>query len=245
MPLPLLLIPAAAPLAFGAIKSVFTTNLNIAVLGTKAAGKTTLINVLQTGRVNTPSQATSFEEKVDEVDAEWTKSNKLEKTKILINEKKAGFFKKAFSKVALAAQSAGLPSFIERTGTDVPGDESFRQTYEDYIAGKDKLFLLFDISLYFNPDWDSKDGGKREAQALFDFIYDRRETLASDGEIILMATHKDLLDQSLFPNEVSILNAFRLSLKNKPYAELCQNCISVNLTSNEILEQIKNICGGT
>lgn len=77
MPLPLLLIPAAAPFALGAIKSAFTTNLNIAVLGTKAAGKTTLINVLQTGRVNTPSQATSFEEKVDEVDAEWTKSNKL------------------------------------------------------------------------------------------------------------------------------------------------------------------------
>lgn len=230
MPLPLLLIPAA-PLAFGGIKSVFTTNLNIAVLGTKAAGKTTLINVLQTGRVDTPSQATSFEEKVDEVDAQWTKNNILEKTKILINEKKTNFFRKIFSS--------------KRTGTDVPGDESFRQTYEDYIAGKDILFLLFDISLYFNPDWDSKDGGKREAQALFDFIYDRRETLASDGEIILMATHKDLLDQSLFPNEVSILNAFRLSLKNKPYAELCQNCISVNLTSNEILEQIKNICGGT
>ncbi len=242
MPLPLLLIPAA-PLALGGIKSVFfTTNLNIAVLGTKAAGKTTLINVLQTGRVNTPSQATSFEEKVDEVDAEWTKSNKLEKTKILINEKKTGFFKKALSKVA---QSAGLPSFIGRTGTDVPGDESFRQTYEDYIAGKDKLFLLFDISLYFNSDWDSKDGGKREAQALFDFIYDRRETLASNGKIVLMATHKDLLDQSLFPDEVSILNAFRQSLKDKPYAELCQNCISINLTSNEVLEQIKNICGET
>lgn len=241
MPLPLLLIPAAAPLALGGIKSVFfTTNLNIAVLGTKAAGKTTLINVLQTGRVNTPSQATSFEEKVDEVDAEWTKSNK--KTKILINEKKTGFFKKVLSKVA---QSAGLPSSIGRTGTDVPGDESFRQTYEDYIAGKDKLFLLFDISLYFNSDWDSKDGGKREAQALFDFIYDRRETLASNGKIVLMATHKDLLDQSLFPDEVSILNAFRQSLKDKPYAELCQNCISINLTSNEVLEQIKNICGET
>ena len=162
MPIPLLIIPAAAPFALGAIKSVFTTNLDIAVLGTKAAGKTTLINILQTGRVNTPSQATSIEEKVDAIDAEWTKANRLEKTKILVNERKSTFFKKALSKVA----------GWKRTGADVPGDESFRHTYEDYIEGKDVLLLLFDIFHYFDPDWDFKDGGKREAQALFDFVYD-------------------------------------------------------------------------
>lgn len=234
MPIPLLIIPAAAPFALGAIKSVFTTNLDIAVLGTKAAGKTTLINILQTGRVNTPSQATSIEEKVDAIDAEWTKANRLEKTKILVNERKSTFFKKALSKVA----------GWKRTGADVPGDESFRHTYEDYIEGKDVLLLLFDIFHYFDPDWDFKDGGKREAQALFDFVYDRRETLASNGKIILMATHKDLLDQSQFPDDTSILNAFRQTLRDKPYADLCQGCMPTNLTSNEILGQIKNICEG-
>ena len=248
MPLPLLLIPTA-PLAFGAIKSFFTTDLEIAILGTKAAGKTTLINILQTGVVDTPSQATSFEEKVEKIDATWTKTNKLEKTKILVNEKKSSFFKKAFSKVV---EKTGLSDVLprdllkrvgtERIGTDVPGDESFRQTYEDYIEGKDILFLLFDISHYLNSEWDSRDGGKREAQALFDFVYDRRDSLASKGKIVLFATHKDMVSQTDFSDDFTVLNAFRRSLEGKPYADLRQNCTLVNLTSNEILEQIKNIC---
>lgn len=228
MPIPLLIIAAPTiPLAKFAFKSAFTRNLNIAILGTKAAGKTTLINTLQTGEVTANSQATSYEESVNEIDATWTKNNMLEKMKILINEKKSSFFKKPFSK---------------RTGTDVPGDASFRQTYEDYIEGKDILFLLFDISHYLDCNWDSKDGGKREAQALFDFIYDRRDTLASHGKIFLMATHKDKLDQLKYPNDTSILDAFRQSLKGKPYYDLCQNCVPVNLISQEILEQIKNLC---
>lgn len=239
MPLPLLLIPAAAPFAFGAVKSFFTTDLDIAILGTKAAGKTTLINILQTGNVDTQSQATSFEEKVNKIDATWTKENKLEKTKILVNEKKSSFFKKAFSKVTETVLSI---DFMKRIGTDVPGDESFRQTYEDYIEDKDILFLLFDISHYFDSEWDLKDGGKREAQALFDFVYDRQETLASKGKIILLATHKDLVNKKDFSDDSALLNAFRQSLKGKPYADLGQNCMPVNLTSNEILDQIKNIC---
>lgn len=224
MPLPLLLIPAAVTIASG-VKSYFTTDLDIAILGTKAAGKTTLINILQTGKVDTLSQATSFEEKIDKIDATWTKENKLEKTKILVNEKKSSFFKKLFSK---------------RTGTDVPGDKSFRQTYEEYIENKDILFLLFDASHYFDSEWDSKEGGKREAQALFDFVFDRRERLASKGEIILLATHKDVIKRK----DSSILEDFRSSLNGKPYEELGRNCVPVNLTSIEILEQIKNICEG-
>lgn len=243
MPLPLLLIPSA-PLAFNAVKSLLTTDLDIAILGTKAAGKTTLINILQTGQIDTSSQATSFEEKVKKIDATWTKTNILEKTKILVNEKKSSFFKKALSKVAETAWlSDVLPiDALKRTGTDIPGDESFRQTYEDYIEGKDILFLLFDISHYFNPEWDSRDGGKREAQALFDFVYDRRDSLASKGKIILLATHKDMVRQTDFSDDSAMLKAFRQSLDGKPYADLRQNCILVNLTSNEILEQIKNIC---
>ena len=99
MPLPLLLIPTVAPFAFGTIKSIFTTDLDIAILGAKASGKTTLINILQTGKVDTLSTATSFEEKVEQIDAAWTKNNVLSKTKILINEKKGSLFKKALSKV--------------------------------------------------------------------------------------------------------------------------------------------------
>jgi GTPase SAR1 family protein len=239
MPLPLLLIPTVAPFAFGTIKSIFTTDLDIAILGAKASGKTTLINILQTGNVDTLSTATSFEEKVEQIDAAWTKNNVLSKTKILINEKKGSLFKKALSKVT--ESTLGINVF-KRTGADVPGDESFRQTYEDYIVGKDILLLLFDISRYFDPEWDSKDGGKREAQALFDFVYDRRDTLASNGKIILMATHKDLLNSKQFPNEEAILSAFRQNLKGKPYADLGHSCTPVNLTSTEILEQIKNIC---
>ena len=239
MPLPLLLIPIVAPFAFGTIKSIFTTDLDIAILGAKASGKTTLINILQTGKVDTLSTATSFEEKVEQIDADWTKNNVLSKTKILINEKKGSLFKKALSKVTKS--TLGINVF-KRTGADVPGDESFRQTYENYIVGKDILLLLFDISRYFDPKWDSKDGGKREAQALFDFVYDRRDTLASNGKIILMATHKDLLNSKQFPNEEAILSAFRQTLKGKPYANLGHSCTPVNLTSTEILEQIRNIC---
>ena len=239
MPLPLLLIPIVAPFAFGTIKSIFTTDLDIAILGAKASGKTTLINILQTGKVDTSSTATSFEEKVEQIDADWTKNNVLSKTKILINEKKGSLFKKALSKVTKS--TLGINVF-KRTGADVPGDESFRQTYENYIVGKDILLLLFDISRYFDPKWDSKDGGKREAQALFDFVYDRRDTLASNGKIILMATHKDLLNSKQFPNKKAILSAFRQTLKGKPYADLAHSCTPVNLTSTEILEQIKNIC---
>ncbi len=238
MPLPLLLIPTVAPFALGTIKSILTTDLDIAILGAKASGKTTLINVLQTGRVDTLSTATSFEEKVEQIDADWTKNKALSKTKILINEKKSSLFKKALSKVT---EATGI-NVLKRTGADVPGDESFRQTYEDYIVGKDFLLLLFDISRYFDPEWDSKDGGKREAQALFDFVYDRRDTLASNGQIILMATHKDFLNSKQFPNEESILSAFRQTLKGKSYADLGHSCTPVNLTSTEILEQIKNIC---
>lgn len=240
MPLPLLLISTVAPFAFETIKSIFTTDLDIAILGAKASGKTTLINILQTGKVDTLSTtATSFEEKVEQIDATWTKNNVLSKTKILINEKKGSLFKKALSKVTKS--TLGINVF-KRTGADVPGDESFRQTYEDYIVGKDILLLLFDISRYFDPEWDSKDGGKREVQALFDFVYDRRDTLASNGKIILMATHKDLLNSKQFPNEEAILSAFRQTLKGKPYADLGHSCTPVNLTSTEILEQIKNIC---
>lgn len=239
MPLPLLLIPIVAPFAFGTIKSIFTTDLDIAILGAKASGKTTLINILQTGKVDTSSTATSFEEKVEQIDADWTKNNVLSKTKILINEKKGSLFKKALSKVT--ESTLGINVF-KRTGADIPGDESFRQTYENYIVGKDILLLLFDISRYFDPEWDSKDGGKREAQALFDFVYDRRDTLASNGKIILMATHKDLLNSKQFPNKKAILSAFRQTLKGKPYADLGHSCTPVNLTSTEILEQIKNIC---
>ena len=239
MPLPLLLIPIVAPFAFGTIKSIFTTDLDIAILGAKASGKTTLINILQTGKVDTLSTATSFEEKVEQIDATWTKNNVLSKTKILINEKKGSLFKKALSKVT--ESTLGINVF-KRTGADVPGDESFRQTYENYIVGKDILLLLFDISRYFDPEWDSMDGGKRETQALFDFVYNRRDTLASNGKIILMATHKDLLNSKQFPNEEAILSAFRQTLKGKPYADLGHSCTPVNLTSTEILEQIKNIC---
>ena len=239
MPLPLLLIPPASLLAKGVIKSIFTTDLDIAVLGTKAAGKTTLINILQTGKVDSSSQATSFEEKVEQIDALWTKKNWLQKTKILVNEKKSSFFKKALSKVT---DASWMPSGLKRMGTDIPGDDSFRQTYEDYIAGKDILLLLFDISRYLDSSWDSKDGGKREAQALFDFVYDRRETLSSDRKIILMATHKDMLDKTLYPNDENILNVFRQTLKGKTYADLARSCIPVNLISNEILEQVKKIC---
>ena len=237
MPLPLLLIPAA-PLAFGAVKSIFTKNLDIAVLGTKAAGKTTLINILQTGEVNTPSQATSFEEKVEKIDAPWKRENRLEKTKILVNEKKDGLIRKALFKVAEKV----LPIDM-RKGHDVPGDESFRQTYEEYMEGKDILFLLFDVHHYLNPEWDSKDGGKREAQALFDFIYDRRSKLASNGKVILLATHKDLVKGLVRKkDDTSILEEFRLTLKGKPYAELSQNCVPVDLTSDNCLKQIEKLC---
>lgn len=246
MPLPLLVIASGAPSAFQLAKSfLMTTNLNIAVLGAKASGKTTLIDILRTGEVGTVSQATSFEEKIDEIDASWTKENKIEKTKILINEKKSSFFKKIASKVSDSVGLKNLSDSFKNTGVDVPGDESFRQTYEEYIVGKDIVLLLFDVSLYFNPEWDSKDGGKREIQALMDFVYDRKETLSSKGKVVLLATHKDVVDKTRYPNDSDILFAFRQSLKGKPYADLALDCHCVNLLHQDILETIKNICEGT
>lgn len=175
-------------------KSFSSKDLDIAILGPKASGKTTLIDILKYGRVGIPSEATSGGEKVDRINAAWTKDNSLKKTTLLVNKKRAPFFQ----------------SIFEDSGTDVPGDESYRSTYEDYIYNKDIVFLLFDISRYFDPAWDLKECGKRDVQALFDFVYDRRESLASGGKIYLLATHKDSLDFSdeRFSSEKKFFNLF-------------------------------------
>ncbi len=213
-------------------KSFSSKDLDVAILGPKASGKTTLIDILKYGRVGIPSEATSGGEKVDKINASWTKDNSLKKTTLLVNKKRASFFQSIFSS--------------EECGTDVPGDESYRSTYEDYIYNKDIVFLLFDISRYFDPDWDLKECGKRDVQALFDFVYDRRESLASGGKIYLLATHKDKLNLSdgRFFSENKILQSFRRTLKGKEYEELGEWCKLVDLTSKEILEQIKKMCEG-
>lgn len=210
-------------------KSLSSKDLDIAILGPKASGKTTLIDILKYGRVGIPSEATSGGEKVDKINASWTKDSSLKKTTLLVNKKRA---QSIFS--------------FENSGTDVPGDESYRSTYEDYIYNKDIVFLLFDISRYFDSDWDLKECGKRDVQALFDFVYDRRETLASGGKIYLLATHKDKLNLSdeRFSSENKILQSFRRTLKGKEYEELGEWCKLVDLTSKEILEQIKKMCEG-
>ena len=62
----------------------------------------------------------------------------------------------------------------------------------------------------------------------------------------MLATHKDSLDFSdeRFFSEKKILQSFRRTLKGKEYEELGEWCKLVNLTSKEILEQIKKMCEG-
>lgn len=198
--------------------------LNIAVLGPRGSGKTTLINLLG-GKEEMPARATGSEEPVKTIVAPW-KKYKFFDQKLQINTE------------------TWWQRFWGNGGKDIPGDESWRNVYQKIVRGQDIVFLLFDISLYFDSAYKSKECGEEDVQSLFDGVFD---LLKKDSKkIYLLATHSDCLNRSdkrFSTNEV-ILQTFRQTLTGKDYEELGKRCELINLASEEALEQIKKICEG-
>lgn len=205
------------------IKDKLTT-LNIAVLGPRGSGKTTLINLLG-GKEEMPARATGSEEPVETIVAPW-KTYKFFDQKLRINTE------------------TWWQRFWKNGGKDIPGDESWRNVYQKIVSGQDITFLLFDISLYFDSAYKSKECGEEDVQSLFDGVFDLLKK--NSKEIYLLATHSDCLNRSdkRFSSNEKILQTFRQTLTGKEYEELGKRCELINLASEEALGQIKKICEG-
>lgn len=226
MPIPLL-IPTVGEIVGGiggyALKEHLTT-LNIAILGPRGSGKTTLINLLG-GKEEMPARATGSEEPVETIVAPW-KKYKFFDQKLQINTE------------------TRWQRFWNKDGKDIPGDESWRNVYQKIVSGQDIVFLLFDISLYFDSAYKSKECGEEDVQSLFDGVFDLLGK--NSKKIYLLATHSDCLNrfEKRFSTSEEMLQTFRQTLAGKEYEELGKRCEPINLASEEALEQIKKICEG-
>ncbi len=228
MPIPVIVVGGIGSGIVVGVKKHLTT-LNIAILGPRGSGKTKLINLLQ-GKEEMSARATGSEESVKTIVAPW-KTFKFFDQKLHINTESRRLWSRFLR-------------FFGFGGKDIPGDESWRNVYQKIVNGQNLVFLLFDISLYFNPACKSKECGEEDVQSLFDGVF---ELLKEDSKkICLLATHLDCLDRAdkRFSTREKILQTFRQTLVGKEYAELGNRCELVNLTSKEALEQIKKICGG-
>lgn len=111
--------------------------------------------------------------------------------------------------------------------TDINGQKEFvKSLYEKKIKAAKVVLFLFDMNEYFKQL-----KYKRDVNELLQFISDIK---ASEKQIILVATHADLVDNR---NEAEL--KLQKEFSNAEFSAICTNLICINMLDKNELEGLK------
>lgn len=194
--------------------------LKIAVIGPEEGGKTAFIKLLEYGQVKDASyKQTGLNESLLEIEAFWTKENKLLRTDIAINSD-AGLWEK-------------IKDFIpgdQYGGKDIPGEIRLLPDYKKILEGKLYSFFFFNIKRYFDENEYKKDVNCR-----LDFLNDYLHC----KNLIVVATHIDEINEDV--NKIA--STFKDMVKDKPYIDVLKNVKYINLLDEKAGEEMRKCFG--